>query len=200
MVKEAEVRNEVLWNNKFITVNNSPIFWKSWKEAGIVRVEDILIDGSFMSDTQISQRYGVQCNFLQALQIRHSIPGSWRASLSNGEVQTPEECVWIINNTPDIVNLFSTSSRELYWIVLYRYSQMVTKNEQKWGRTYPNIPFTDATWRDTYMCPYKVNRETKLQSFQYKVLHRIIACNKYLLISVQKIAQNVCIVMGQSTP
>ena len=42
------------------------------------------------------------------------------------------------------------------------------------------IQFTDLIWHDIYVCPYKVTRETKLQSFQYKVLHRILACNKYL--------------------
>lgn len=35
-------------------------------------------------------------------------------------------------------------------------------------------------WISAYTLPYKTLRETKIQAFQFKVLHRLITCNKYL--------------------
>ena len=73
---KAEVRNEILWHNKFITIGCKQIYWKAWVKAGIMRVQDILEGDRFMSEVQISQKYKISCNFMEALQIRKSVPGS----------------------------------------------------------------------------------------------------------------------------
>ena len=180
LCKEAEVRNEILWNNKFITIDRKPILWKEWKDAGILRIEDILENGSFMSDTKIAQRYGVKCNFLQALQIRQSIPGGWRNSIVSRDFVAPVSCIWVINRTPDIVNLFAIPNKDLYWIVKERSSPFSMTNEKRWAELFPKELHEWETWSKIYALPYMVTRETKLQSFQYKVIHRILVCNKYL--------------------
>ena len=42
-------------------------------------VNDILNEnGDFLSHTEISEKFGVRCHFLQALQIRQSLPLEWR--------------------------------------------------------------------------------------------------------------------------
>ena len=38
----------------------------------------------------------------------------------------------------------------------------------------------EEEWSVIFSRPYKSVRETQLQSFQYKIIHRIIACNKKL--------------------
>ena len=37
----SHARN-IKWNKKDITIGNSSIFWKQWKEKGIVFIEDVL--------------------------------------------------------------------------------------------------------------------------------------------------------------
>ena len=37
-----------------------------------------------------------------------------------------------------------------------------------------------SNWANIYYLSFSLTRETKLQSFQYKIIHRIIACNKWL--------------------
>ena len=45
---------------------------------------------------------------------------------------------------------------------------------QKWTETY-KIPKEE--WSDIFQLPYKICCETKLQTFQFKLINRIIACN-----------------------
>lgn len=35
-------------------------------------------------------------------------------------------------------------------------------------------------WDWVYSVPFRITRETKLQSFQFRILHRLITCKKYL--------------------
>ena len=37
-----DIHNEILWNNRFITINGKSIWWKKWFDQGIKRVSDIL--------------------------------------------------------------------------------------------------------------------------------------------------------------
>ncbi len=48
------------------------------------------------------------------------------------------------------------------------------------SETYPDFYNADLkTWPRIFKLPFQVIRETKIQTFQYKILHRII-CNKWL--------------------
>ena len=76
------IRNEILWNNIFITGNKRPLYWRDWVGRGIIYINDILNEqGSFMSHTDITAMYNINCNFLSILQIRQSIPYKWRQML-----------------------------------------------------------------------------------------------------------------------
>ena len=37
-------RNNVIWNNKDICVNNRPVFYKTYLEFGFIEVTDLLFD------------------------------------------------------------------------------------------------------------------------------------------------------------
>lgn len=39
---------------------------------------------------------------------------------------------------------------------------------------------TQPNWQQIWSLPYKMSRETKLQSFAYKIAYRLTPCNKYL--------------------
>ena len=48
------VQTQCLWNNRYITVENKPIFWKHWSNSGINRVADLLdCNGEFLSHIEI---------------------------------------------------------------------------------------------------------------------------------------------------
>ncbi len=48
----------------------------------------------------------------------------------------------------------------------------------KWHTNYENLSVNiDEIWNRIFYLPLKICRETKIQSFQNKLIHRVIACN-----------------------
>ena len=46
----SDILNQPLWNNYFIKTENKPIYWKSWIDAEIKYIRDIIDDkGNFLS-------------------------------------------------------------------------------------------------------------------------------------------------------
>ena len=50
----------------------------------------------------------------------------------------------------------------------------------KWKSLHEYFGMSEEEWTDVFLRPYICLRETKLQTFQYKVINRIINCNKKL--------------------
>ena len=48
----------------------------------------------------------------------------------------------------------------------------------KWIESYPFLETID--WKDIFELPYNITTEPYLQSYQYKILHRILNCNDRL--------------------
>ena len=55
------------------------------------------------------------------------------------------------------------------------------KNEIKWENTLNLSNFSNKYWQRHYIIPFKVTNDTKLQWLQYRIFHRILATNSYLL-------------------
>ncbi len=54
-------------------------------------------------------------------------------------------------------------------------------NIYKWCEIYPDFKTADSqTWLGIFKLPFNLIRETEIQIFQYKILHRVIPCNKWL--------------------
>lgn len=82
---EESIKEEFLWNNKFITIENKTVWWKHWSNAGVNYVNDLVHSTlpRFLSHLELSDKYHVPCTFLQALQIRSALPGAWRAQITH---------------------------------------------------------------------------------------------------------------------
>lgn len=188
---EAEVRWEVLWHNKRISVEGSSIRWDAWLSRGIMRVEDILhpSEGRFLSHLEINERYGLNSSFLDALQIRQSIPGSWRALITH-QGRPPEHAGLLLSiDHGSTIDLFTSSPRSLYGALITKLAKHI-KAQAKWEADLPDSPLSDE-WQDFYKSPFQAARETRLQALQYKVLHRIIPCKHYLM-SIRLVPNDLC--------
>ncbi len=65
-----------IWINKDITINNKCIYWKSWKNAGILYINDITnkANGNFLTDKELQMKYNIKTNQILMLQIYSRIP------------------------------------------------------------------------------------------------------------------------------
>ena len=73
--------NQCIWNNRYVTKENSSFVWRLWKAAGIYKIGDIFSNGTFLNVNDYYVKYGIRTNFLELLQIKQSVPFSWRMKL-----------------------------------------------------------------------------------------------------------------------
>ena len=68
-----------------ILVGNRPVYNKSWIDAGILCIKDLLNGNCFMTQAQIEENYNVSCDFLYYNGLRLSIPQGWLEHIFNTE-------------------------------------------------------------------------------------------------------------------
>ena len=174
-----DVYNESLWLNKFLLIEDKPYFSREWSAHGIDRIYDIVNDnGRLMSITEIQEKYVFQVKVMQYNSIISSIPRTWRNKLKYGDQKSTitkfnDIGVYINNKRKDVLKL---KCRDYYWhIVGKRY--VIPTCIEKWEELYSEYIFE---WNDIFLCPFISARETALQSFQYKIIHRFIPCKAAL--------------------
>lgn len=178
---EEDIRAECLWNNMLIssprhTLNRAD--WHGWAEAGVTLVHHIChpLEDRLMDQEELRSKYNIRCNFLQALSLRQSIPHQWRTLLTPGFSQDVEEkFILEINGTR--FNLL-TSNPRLWYREFVRSSAQPFSRSESWSRELALQ--TPMDWQKIWSLPYSTTRETKLQSFAFKIIYRLTPCNKYL--------------------
>lgn len=126
-------------------------------------------------------KYSKLCTFLEALSIRASIPVTWKRAISKNWQQSPMPPTTEIkldDRHPKDINTLTT--KKMYDRII---AQRERKNaaKEKWYRGEDGIKISDhIEWSSTCLRVYISTRETKLQSFQVKLLHRILPCGTYL--------------------
>ena len=181
-----EFLDQVIWNNKFIQLpinpkskRYKPIFWSDLYKTGIVKVVDLFnSDGTFINLKKYCEDHNVKCNFIQVIQLKKAIPKHWVSEITsqmvhnsvnvnaNLSIKVEGECDKICKSTTKMI---------YEQVVLSRYTQPTAIC--RWSEEFE----TDKEdWSDIFILPFRTTRETKLQSFQYKVIHRVISCKKWL--------------------
>ncbi len=144
---------------------------------------------NFVSHTKLTEMYGIQCNFLDVLKIRQCIPYEWK-QLLNASRNTCSNNIssnLVINIGSKPVSITKIRCKYFYWHLIGIVPHKPTPQE-KWQEMYDGFKTADeCVWPRIYKLAFTVTKESKLQSFQYKILHRNIACNKRLFdIKVKK--------------
>ena len=176
--------NQVIWNNRYLTINKKPFLWTEWRTSGIVYIHDILNnEGQFLSQNEINELYEINCNFLNALQIRQCIPLNWRVAIQNSNIDRIKKeernlPALIINGKRYILQKVKTNI--LYWAYVKKKARRPSCI-QRWYENYPNLQSLESNiWETIFSFSFNITRETTLQSFQYRLIHRIIPCNNKL--------------------
>ena len=106
---KIEVENEIIWNNKFVTIAGKSVFYRLWYEAGVKFIKDLLTeDGNLMTLNAFQHTFGIKTHFLQYLGLLNAIPTSWKKKLKNSyEENEAYDC------ENKIIDLQNTSSKML---------------------------------------------------------------------------------------
>ena len=174
-----DILNEVLWHNRFITIEQKPMFIQKLYDKGILFVNDLLAeDGQFMDIEQFCTTYDINISFIELLQLKQALPYRWRQALLNNIIRPASkptvEGKMITIGTKQF-DLKKLSSKEIYWLLIDSKKE-TPKGIQKWVNQFNLTEFHT----EYYWIPYRNCRETRIQSLQYRILTRIFPCNKWL--------------------
>ena len=173
-----EILAQPIWYNSHIKLNKRPIFRKLWYEAGIQTIKD-LTNGqntSILSHQAITRKYGNDKSFLLYHGIISALPAEWKRKLkSNAEFKNDN--VYIIDK------LLSVTQTSKYIYETLNKSRNVDLNTlvMKWNEEL-NSDMSSENLLHYLMKIPEATVSYKLQSFQYKLIHRahttnIFACH-----------------------
>jgi len=178
-----QVLFETIWHNKYILAGSQPLKNQIMQRAGINKINDIVNDsGELLPLTLLETKYNIKVNYLDYLTVCSAIPKSWKYLLLNDNTQ-PEDTnnlilpAYIINrNERQLVDVTSLTNKAMYNILIQSQTSTPTCHG-KWESTFPN---TILDWPVIYKLAFKTTEETKLQTFQWKLINRIIPCRYWL--------------------
>ena len=149
--------------------------------------------GEFLTLQDLNNKYMVNCTFMDHMRIRQAIPGSWRQIITSDKAYHFRQYITKPIFTLDAkgtCDVLSISTKILYW--LFPNTSFPNKSPTcigRWGSLHdidPNI------WPSLFLAPFMSCRETYLLSSQYRVIHRILPCNKW--VSIRKvITSSICL-------
>lgn len=181
---EQGVRNEIIWHNRWITSGGVPLNFLPCQRAGITKIAHVChaSEPRLMSHNELNAAYGTSISFLDMLRIRLGTPLHWRRMITaNWAPRQPQAPVFEVQLAPgERRDILSLSAKGTYMMIMQGKDHEPTALKT-WQREVEEIRITDKdVWRRACVGVYRATRETKLQSFHYKMLHRIIPCNVYL--------------------
>jgi hypothetical protein len=153
-------------------------------------IQDIVDNnGSILAKKELERKYGLQCKHLQYESLVHAIPKEWKAKLKESKTlnlnyNVFEECSVRIGGKT--ANIEEISTRQLYWHFVTLVSSRPT-SEAKWNQKV-EFEIDEAMWNIIYTNHKKVIKDTNIINLQYKITHRILACNYNL--EIWKIRDN----------
>ncbi len=154
-----EIFNRIIWNNRYITTKNKPFQWKTWVMKSITKIGDITDDqGMFLSYSEINQKFNLECNFLEVLQITQSIPSRWREVIYDVTKCLIDTNVIYCNNGK-IQYISKTTCKDVNWNFVTK-RRRVPRCCEKWAEYYPNFKKANNMWPNIFKLSFNTTRET----------------------------------------
>ena len=178
-----EIMNQYICYNQFIKINNKHICDKNLTQINI-KIKDVIHEnGKIKSCQEMNNHHNTTIIPMRWNSIVSSIPKEWKNKLiKSGNFESKDSIdvkgIYIqINNK--LKKIEKISSKEIYLSLIKRKILPPTSIE-KWIDIFPFMETFE--WNKIFQLPFKVIREPYLQSFQYKILNRIINCRDKLFL------------------
>ena len=180
------IQSELLWLNPKILVNNKPLFKPNWLKKGIKYINDLIdVNGSFLYLDSFRNKFDIQSNFLEYNGIITAIKSKWKNELNNIHKEQVKE-----NKNIAYLKSKNKPSKCFYPIFLAAITEEPVRIKEKWSHEL-DLAMDAQRWKEVFNLPYNITHDTKLQSFQFKLLHRILPTNS-LLMKCNLVASELC--------
>ena len=95
----AQIQNEIIWNNSNILINKSTIFFKQWYQNGIILLQGLLdVDCTFLSLQKFQQNLRLHIPLITYYGLLNSIRASWRRNFKFTD--SPNQPIWLRLSQP----------------------------------------------------------------------------------------------------
>ncbi len=154
-------------------VQSKIVFFNAWYNAGIITIGDLKDpEGKIMSYDKFSAKYRVRSNFVQYNSIISAIPFTWEKVEKATSMATPP----ILDKLCNAVK----PSKYVYNTVISQSAQFPNHLIEKWKEEMSNQDIDADTLVNSFQKLYASTISTKIRSFQYRMIHRIIGINAKL--------------------
>ena len=179
-----DIINQYLVYNKAIKINNKYLtqyFFKSKNKDNIYKMKVLdMLDplNNFFCIKDFNLKNETALTILDYNALKSSIPSTWKNIMLRNTNQIKKEShepKLLINNIRKPITLIK--SKELYNNLVIEKIKTPTAIET-WINMYPFLEKYD--WKAIYSIPFNYTREPYLQSFQYKIINRILNTNEKL--------------------
>ena len=177
--EECYIKHENLWYNKFILIANKPVCYSDWKSAGITKLNDIFDNGSVLTKEQLHLKYNLPIKTMTYNSLIQAIPMRWKkqellSTQDKTQNGNPLSTIYVGHKCYDINTI---TSNKLYWHILENTTKSPTAVD-KWIDQFPFL--NDQDFQSYFNLIPSSTKETKMQVFQYKIMHRIFPCEYQL--------------------
>jgi len=96
---KKDVRDQIVWNTRFIKINKASAYFRSWHQAGIRKLSSLLdkSDTRFLSFNEFLRKFKPKCNFLQDHGLLSAVPRVLRIHLKQEEQAATVNLIALIN-------------------------------------------------------------------------------------------------------
>ena len=132
-------------------------------------------DGKFITKDDFKENLYIYVDDLNYCKLISAIPNQWKRyikNLRNSRIEIIKESK--IRVAKKIMPLTKVNNTMLYWAILNKKTQEPTAVE-KWVEQFPFLEL--APWNKLFNLIHYSAKEPYLQSFQYKIINRILNCN-----------------------
>ncbi len=171
----THILSQPLWHNDRLKAGNMNLNRPKLKESGIINVSDI-IDHQFGIPRTLRelQDFDDSMNFLNYETIIRSIPEDWKTKIL---FSAPLNMNHLRRHTIEKFRRSVKPSRFIYELIME--NNDVCPSQTKWEQKdwFEN----NRNWTHIFDMPFLATKETKIRSFQYKLIHRAIYTNTKLV-------------------
>lgn len=172
-----QLKREYIWFNEYIKCDGKTIFEGSMYRCGISYVGDVMDSrGKLLRYDELKQKFpSLRLNFLRYMGIISAIPESWKNKVRGPSEREGADGVLqgqIIMGDKHIF-LHKLRTRDIYNLGM---KKCIPTALTRWE----NEGLAPLKWSEILQLPYNCTRSTRLQSFQFQIIHRYIPTKKYL--------------------
>ena len=177
----GQMMKEMMWFNSEITIKGKSLFERNMYSCGVKYVGDLIGSTGRVLTYERFRRKFSSCNtgFLRYFGIISSMPFAWKEAIrqdGSGMRAEDREKVICIKYRDKEIPLTEIKTKQIYSLV--NKTTVTPTAFDRWEKD----GLGQACCSKVMQMPYKCTKSTKLQTFQFQLVHRFIPTNKFLYV------------------